>query len=950
MSECLGEREFERYFLHDMTEQQRARAAAHLESCPKCAKRLAELTKTEEHLIRELRDLAAAGIGDLNRPCASGRPTTAGSGEPAESTEAEADVPGAAPGFAIGGYQIIRELHRGGQGVVYRAMQEHTQREVAIKVLLEGRLASSSARRRFEREIELTAQLKHPNIVAIFHSGLTSDRRQYCVMDYVRGLRLDQHVRAEELVLRETLELFATVCDAVMYAHQRGIIHRDLKPSNILVDQSGEAKVLDFGLAKQTLGPAETFVSVSGQVFGTLPYMSPEQTQGQPEAIDTRTDIYALGVILYELLTGGFPYPVEGPFSEVIRHINETPPALPSKTWAQANAAHTVDQSGTLKCPIDDEVQTIVLKALAKEPERRYQTPQELAHDLRHYLAGEPIAAKRTSTWYVLRKTIRRHRVRFALVAALALAVSGSTIALSVMYRNQSRLLAEVEQERDRAQRRFGQVRKLARSLIYDFHYRIADLKGSIPARQLLVTTALEYLDSLVAEASDEPGLLRELASAYEYVGDIQGNPNNANLGDTAGALQSYRKTLEITQALVSAEPDSKDRLSELAIAHQKIGDVQRAVGQTTEALASYGSALEIVEELVRRNPNHPKWQNRLAIALDKFGDVQRDLGRSDDALTNYRRSMQVREAAVQAEVDNDDLMRRLFISYIKVGNILREQNQAGEALEGLLRAAKIAERLAELHPNQIRAQRDLYIIHSQIGYTHMKMGQAAQAIASHIKSVEVAETMAIADRRDLRAQSDLALAYNLLGEAQVQANETAAALGTYRRARGILEGLVEGDGGNIGAQADLASAHSHIGLILAATGRTDEGLASCLKGCEMFDKLARSRSDNARHQRDRAESFYQIATVHQTVASDATTPRDVRLESWREAKAWLQRAHNAFDAMREAGTFFASDAALYDSVARDLVECETALAGLDARQTEVSDAPGLENAPRRAP
>lgn len=329
------------------------------------------------------------------------------------------------PSIRIEGYDIVRELHRGGQGVVYQAIEKATKRKVAIKVLIEGPYASKTARKRFEREIELVAQLKHPNIISIFHSGETPEGMRYCVMDYIRGVPLDRYVHENHLPLEDRLKVFSTLCDAVQYAHQKGVIHRDLKPSNILVDSAGNPKVLDFGLAKVLAAPVETVVSLSQQVIGTLPYMSPEQARGNPDDIDTRTDIYALGIILYEILTGHYPYPVAGQMAEVLRHIAETPPTPPSRQWTPDSGVteRTSKHLRAGKCPIDDDLQTVVLKTLAKERERRYQSAGELAKDIQHYLADEAIDAKRDSGWYVFRKSIHRHQAKVAVAAAFVVLV-----------------------------------------------------------------------------------------------------------------------------------------------------------------------------------------------------------------------------------------------------------------------------------------------------------------------------------------------------------------------------------------------------------------------------------------------------------------------------------------------------------------------------------------------
>ncbi len=329
----------------------------------------------------------------------------------AETLSADLDSRIPRPNVVIEGYDVVRELHRGGQGIVYQAVQCATKRKVAIKVLLEGAYATESAKKRFEREIEVVAGLKHANIVAVFDSGTTSDGRQYCVMEYVRGKPLDQYVRERKLSLEEALKVFASVCEAVQYAHQRGVIHRDLKPSNILVDTEGKPRVMDFGLAKWSTGPIDTMVSVTGQVIGTLPYMSPEQSRGEHDSVDTRTDVYALGVILYQLLTGQFPYPVVGQLANALRNISEMPPLPPKQRWRSDSgvtrrAARRFRQGD---CPIDDDVQTIVLKTLAKEPDRRYQSAGDLARDVRRYLAGEPIEARGASMLYMLRHWFKQN-------------------------------------------------------------------------------------------------------------------------------------------------------------------------------------------------------------------------------------------------------------------------------------------------------------------------------------------------------------------------------------------------------------------------------------------------------------------------------------------------------------------------------------------------------------
>lgn len=382
---------------------------AHLSACPKCRKR-ARRIEENNLFLRDVRSKHSRAFDQAAR-C---------------MTESETQ---AAPG--IEGFELLREIHRGGQGVIYMARQVATRRVVAVKMLLSATLATSRQRRRFEREIEIVAGLRHPGIVTVFESGKTPDDLHWFAMEYVEGLRLDAYLREHRPDRSAILQLLTRLCDAVNYAHQRGIIHRDLKPANILVDAEGNPHVLDFGLAKalghEPVHPA-TLATHAGEFMGTFAYAAPEQFEGAPDRIDTRTDVYALGAILYEAITGSHPFPTSGSIAQVVRDVNRREIIPPS--------AHCPD--------ISPELEAVMLCALAAEPARRYQSAGALAQDLSRFTRGEPVEARRDSRLYLLRKAMHRHRTA-TLAAALTILIAIAFIVLTSFHARR------VEHERDKA-------------------------------------------------------------------------------------------------------------------------------------------------------------------------------------------------------------------------------------------------------------------------------------------------------------------------------------------------------------------------------------------------------------------------------------------------------------------------------------------------------------------
>ncbi|HEV2691123.1 MAG TPA: serine/threonine-protein kinase, partial [Bryobacteraceae bacterium] len=401
------------------------------------------------------------------------------------------------PDFKIGPYRILEEAGRGGMGVVYRAARDDDYRqEVALK-LVKRDMESGFLIGRFRRERQALALLNHPNIARLLDGGTSPDGRPYLVMEWVSGQSITAYCQAHELMLKDRLELFLKVCDAVAHAHRNLVVHRDLKPSNILITEEGHPKLLDFGIAKIfSPGPDDTqeTITMAGARLLTPDYASPEQVRGEP--VTTSTDIYSLGAVLYELLTGVRPHRLD------TRTPSEIEEVICTKEVARPSA---VTEAPATPQQLRGDVDNIILKALEKEPARRYLNVEELGGDIRRYLEGRPVLARPGSFRYRVSKLVRRNKLLTGAAAAVVVALTVGLMAALWEARIAHR-------ERLAAERRFDLARRVAGSLLFEVHDEIADLAGASKARELVLNQSLAYLDALSKEAGSSGALQRDLA------------------------------------------------------------------------------------------------------------------------------------------------------------------------------------------------------------------------------------------------------------------------------------------------------------------------------------------------------------------------------------------------------------------------------------------------------
>jgi eukaryotic-like serine/threonine-protein kinase len=489
---------------------------------------------------------------------------------------AQADVR-AAPG-RFGAWQTTRLLARGGMGEVWLAHRADGQHEqVAALKILSPYLAAPDSVDRFRRERQLLARLEHPHIARLLDGGVGPGGEPFLVMEYVEGERLDRYCDEHRLPIPARLRLFLKICGAVNAAHQHFVVHRDLKPSNILVTKEGEPKLLDFGIAK--VMDAETGRERTATVnqFLTPTYASPEVLRGEPAT--AASDVYSLGVLLYELLTGNRPFGTSGAFpaAEWERALRDT---APSRQWqvSEAIAEQRSTTAARLRQTIEGDLTTILDKALRHEPGERYQSAERLADDLSLYLANRPILARPQTLPYRARKFVARNgwpvRVAAVMLIGIALGVA-STVA-----------------EKRVAERRFGEVRRLAHYVLFDLYDDVSNLSGSAKVRAEMARRATEYLNTLSREAKNDRSLRLELADGYLRLGDIQGNMFRTNLGDTRGALVTYQRGIDLLSPLA----DGRDavRLRTLIALHRaQATDMNSATRSDFDRLRSAVASLE---------------------------------------------------------------------------------------------------------------------------------------------------------------------------------------------------------------------------------------------------------------------------------------------------------------------------------------------------------------------
>jgi non-specific serine/threonine protein kinase/serine/threonine-protein kinase len=705
---------------------------------------------------------------------------------PAARLAPDAAAQDAPPPARIGPWRVGAEIGRGGMGAVYLAIRDDAayEQRAALKLVRPDAL-TPDARRRFLSERQILARLSHPNIAHLLDGGTAPDGRPYLILEYVDGLPITAYADRTRLSTGARLRLFLEVASAVSYAHRNLVVHRDLKPGNILVTEGGVPKLLDFGIAKLLTPDLEgdlTATVAAARVL-TPEYASPEQIRGEP--VTTLSDVYSLGVVLYELLTGRRPLHVtSGSLREMERVVAEEEPPLPSR----------------VKPGISRDLDAIILKAIRKTSEERYASVERFAEDVANHLEGRPVIARTPTAAYRFRRFVARHRT--AAVAAVLVFLSAAAGVVATV--RQARI---AQAQRARAEQRFAEVRKIANVLLFDVDKAIEPLAGSTPARRLIVEKALEYLGSLAKEAQGDPALQGELAAAYTKVADVQGSPYYPNLGDTAGAIASYRKGLALREALVAAAPKDVERRRDLCTVLDRLSDTLLWTGGDAEGEALLRRSHTIREENLRDSPSHPKVRRDLAVGDFKLGDFLMKKGDNAAALASHSRALETLDAVRKDKPGDVGAANDVISARTKIA----EDKRRMDDLEGALAISRSivadCDTILAAHPEIANVRRNREIVLNKIGGLLLGLKRPAEAAAAAREAVAAARALSASDPKNALAASDVAYSLVRLGRALEASKDATGAAAAYREARGITTKLVADDPKAATAASDLKEA-----------------------------------------------------------------------------------------------------------------------------------------------
>jgi serine/threonine protein kinase/tetratricopeptide (TPR) repeat protein len=823
-------------------------------------------------------------------------------------------------GQTLGAYRILGSIGQGGMGSVWLAERSdgRFERRVAIKFLHFS--VAGGGTQRFKREGRILGQLAHPHIAELIDAGVTPKGEPYLVLEHVEGEHIDKYCDNRRLDVESRIRLFLDVLSAVAHAHANLIVHRDIKPSNVLVRNDGQVKLLDFGIAKligdESRSAEATLLTLEGGAALTPQFAAPEQITGAP--VTTGTDVYALGVLLFMLLTGQHPAG-SGSHSpaELVKAIVDTETPRASEAITAAEGTMIADKAGTkpekLRRQLRGDLDTILSKTLKKNPQERYTSVIAFADDLQRFLRREPISARPDSFAYRADKFIRRNKIGVALTALAVIGILAANIA--------------VQREARRTEYRFREVRKLAHTVLFDLTPQIENLAGATPARELLVKTSLEYLDSLASESTSDPGLQLELATAYERIGDVQGNSRYSNLGHPEAAVDSYRKALAIARKLRT----SPQTLEIIAGAYTRIGTVQatqlgaraegrenlQAATKTADSIPestypdyqlrveAYGflgdidelndplraaapiqRALEIARKWTHADPG-PRPRLYLAVLTKDWADIQWGTGDLNAARTTLLDSLTIFKQFLNTDPNNAEWRTQESVSWERMGLVSGHPDyfNLGERRAAAVWFRRIVQRNAQnlaADPKDVRAQFELSEDVGELAAVY-RDSDPPRSEKLYQRSLALSASALTSDPSD----SDILYwrSFEKIGFASLlaRARRPTAAMDQLQQAMAVLESLSQRDSVEISAHQLLALALQRRASQLAQLGNRGAADQDLQRSEDILTKLFKENPNNLTILRDLADCH----RVKGELAVDRSNWQDAKREYQKSLDLW---------------------------------------------------------------
>ncbi|MGE3407267.1 MAG: tetratricopeptide repeat protein, partial [Pirellulales bacterium] len=787
-----------------------------------------------------------------------------------------------------GRYRLGEFIARGGMGTVHRATDELFQRQVAVKLLLgvEGRDSSAikSAADRFRYEAAVTARLQHPGIPPVHDLSLLADGSPFLAMKLIEGRTLAELLAERKFPqdeLTRWLHIFEQIAQTVGYAHAQGVIHRDLKPHNVMVGAFGEVQVMDWGLAKE-LGKTEpslvgdirptdaaapddpTERTQAGAILGTPAYMAPEQARGETDRLDSRADVFALGAMLCQILTGGLPY--SGKRS--------------AELIAQASAGRLEYGQAQLQASgADPDIVSLAIHCLAPLAADRPATGAEVAAAVAQHRATVESRLRQAETDRAVgqQRLIEQHkrrRVWIGLAAVLLFGVLASTLlAIRAEYQRgkavtatadaiQARLRETAEKEaaqtaRDLARSRYMLALDAFDEMVFGIQEKLNTRPGTLALRQDLLSNARNGLQKLMQEAEKQGAPDHTLVWSHLRMGDVE-----LALGNTNGAHQEFLAGHLLAQKLAAVDPRNAQAQRDLSVSFEKLGNVAMQLGQTDEALRNYQQSLEITQRIATVDSRDAQAQHDLSVSFDNLGNVNLQLGQTDEAVRNYQQSLEIRQRLAATDPRNAQTERDLSVSFDNLGNVTLQLGQTDEALRNYQRSLEIRQRLAIADGQNAQAQRALSTSFESLGDVTLRRGQTDEALRNYQQSLEIRQRLAAADPQDAQAQRDLSLSFNKVGNVILQLGQTDKALRTYQQGLEIRQRLAAADPRNAQVQRELSISLNSLGNMTLQLGQTDEALRNYQQSLKIFQRLAAADPRDAQAQRELSISVDTMGNV----------------------------------------------------------------------------------------